>query len=532
MKDDTRKFKIEILVLLATILIVIFASIARIALMSIVSKETVGSIIISTVLLCIVLISVINWLFDARVINRTKELKDLNTRLQLIINAIPDAIFKMDHEGTFIDSEVNGTDWLLADKDTYIGKNTKEVMPIAVAEESILKIKETLKTHKMTIQEYSLLEGELTKHYELRFVEGEKKAVYAILRDVTEKKQKQQQVKYLSYHDQLTDVYNRHFYEKEIKRLDYEIYFPISIAMVDVNGLKLVNDVFGHSSGDELLVRIANAIKSNINDDDILARTGGDEFVIILPNTTLKSATEICNRISKTIESEEINNIVQSVSIGLATKTSNDQQIEEVMRSAEDKMYSNKLYKGQEMREKTIEKLIATLKKRVYVEPNHKSKAMKLAFDIGKQLGLENEELIDLKNASRIHDIGEVCIDEEIFNKITPLTDSEYENIKKHAEKDYQLVKSVDRYMSISEAVLHHHERWDGKGYPKGLKGKEIPLISRIIAVADAYEAMTNERKYRQIKTKEEGILEMKEHSGTQFDAEVVEALIEHLDKM
>jgi len=525
MKDKARKFKTKTLVLL----IIICASVARIELMSIVSKETIGSIIISTILLCIVLISVIYWLFDA---SRTKELNDLNTRLQLIINAMPDAIFKMDHEGYFIDSEVKDVDWLLADKATYIGKNTKEIMPIAVAEESIIKINETLKTHKMTTQEYSLSEGESTNYFELRFVEGEEKAVYAILRDVTEKKQKQQQVKYLSYHDQLTDVYNRHFYEKEINRLDCEKYLPITIAMIDVNGLKLVNDVFGHSSGDELLVRIANAIKVDVRESDIIARTGGDEFVIVLPKTTLESATEICNRISKTIESEEISNIVQSISIGLATKTNSKQQIEEIMRKAEDKMYSDKLYKGQEMREKTIEKLIDVLKKRIYVEPNHKSKTMKLAFDIGKQLGLSEEELINLKNASRIHDIGEVCIDEEIFNKTTPLTDNEYENIKKHAEKDYQLVKSVDRYMSISEAVLYHHERWDGKGYPKGLKGKEIPLISRIIAVADAYEAMTNTRKYRRTKTKEQGILEMREHSGTQFDSEIVEALIEHLDKL
>lgn len=345
-----------------------------------------------------------------------------------------------------------------------------------------------------------------------------------VFRDVTDKKEKQKKIEYLSYHDQLTGLYNRHFFAEGIKRLDVDRNLPFTIAMLDVNGLKLTNDAFGHEAGDLLLKSIASVLKNECRTDDIISRVGGDEFVILLPKTSHVEAEEIVKRIYKAMDEQMIKNVVISVSIGWETKENSHDDIKEVYAKAENFMYRRKVTETQSMRNQTIKVIMHTLHEANAREKLHSERVSKLCRKIGEAMKLDNEMLKELELAGLMHDIGKIAINNDILNKTGKLTEAEYEEIKKHPEISYHILKSADVYTRLAEYVLFHHERWDGKGYPRGLSGKEIPLVSRIITVADAYEAMTAIRAYKNAFSHEQAIEELKRCAGTQFDPEVVHA--------
>ncbi len=344
-----------------------------------------------------------------------------------------------------------------------------------------------------------------------------------VFRDVTEKREKQKKIEYLSYHDQLTGLYNRHFFEEELNRINVEESLPLTIAMADVNGLKLTNDAFGHEAGDLLLQSIARILKSGCRADDIVSRIGGDEFVILMPRTNYDQAELIVKRFYKAIDNEK-NNVVMSVSIGWATKAQPQENVKEVLSKAEDHMYSKKIVESQSMRNQTIKVIMETLHKTNLRERIHSERVSELSRKIGEAMNLDNETLKELEIAGLMHDIGKIAIDSSILDKPGKLTEIEFIEIKKHPEIGYHILKSVDAYSRLSEYVLSHHERWDGKGYPRGLVGEEIPLISRIITVADAYEAMTANRLYKKSSSHQQAMDELTRCSGTQFDPEIVAA--------
>ncbi|QAT42953.1 HD domain-containing phosphohydrolase [Aminipila luticellarii] len=348
-----------------------------------------------------------------------------------------------------------------------------------------------------------------------------------VFRDFTEKKQKQEQILYLSYHDQLTGLYNRRFFEEELQRLDKDSNIPFSIAMIDVNGLKLTNDAFGHTMGDKLLKRVARVLKEGCRGEDVVARIGGDEFIILLPHTEQEETEERVKQIYKTIEQEKLGDIIISVSIGCAVKSNADMSLDEVIIKAEEQMYMKKITESQSMRHKTIQAIVNTLNEKNERERIHSEKVSEISKEIGQKMNLDGETVKELETAGLMHDIGKIIISEEILNKPGKLTESEYQEMKRHPECGYQILRSVNAYSSLAENVLYHHERWDGNGYPRGLKGEEIPLLSRIIAIADSFEAMTAKRPYKEAMTVEASVHELIKNSGTQFDPQIVQVFVE-----
>ncbi|WP_330586941.1 HD domain-containing phosphohydrolase [Aminipila terrae] len=350
-----------------------------------------------------------------------------------------------------------------------------------------------------------------------------------VFRDFTEKKQKQEQILYLSYHDHLTGLYNRRFFEKELYRLDQEKNMPFSIAMIDVNGLKLTNDAFGHSVGDELLKRVAKVLTAECNEDNIIARIGGDEFIILLPHTSHEEAEKQVKRIYKATAKERVKDIVISISIGFDTKLCMGTGIENTIIKAEEQMYMKKITESQSMRNKTIQAIFNTLNEKNERERIHSEKVSKISREIGEIMNLDEDTVNELETSGLMHDIGKIIISEDILNKPGKLTESEYREIKRHSECGYQILRSVDAYSPLAENVLYHHERWDGKGYPRGLRGRDIPLLARIITIADAYEAMTAKRPYKKPLTVEAAVNELVKNSGTQFDPQIVELFVKKI---
>lgn len=350
-----------------------------------------------------------------------------------------------------------------------------------------------------------------------------------VSRNIEERKKSENEILYLSYHDQLTGLYNRRFYEEELKRLDTKRNLPITIIMGDVNGLKLINDSFGHAMGDELLKRVAGAISQGCREDDIIARLGGDEFVILLPGTDTIEADGIIKRIKEIALNEKVGSMDISISFGLGTKINIEEDIQEIFRIAEDHMYKEKLFESPSMRGKTIKAIINTLNEKNKREEAHSNRVSMLCENMGQALNLLEGEIQELKTVGLLHDIGKIAIDENILNKPGKLDANEWEDIKRHPEIGYRILSTVNDMSEIADYVLAHHERFDGNGYPKGLKGGEIPFVSRIISIADAYDAMTSERSYRSALPEEVAIKELQKNAGIQFDPALVRIFIENV---
>lgn len=306
--------------------------------------------------------------------------------------------------------------------------------------------------------------------------------------DITERKDAEKKIRYLSFHDSLTGLYNRIYLEKEMQRLDTGRQLPIGIIMADLNDLKLVNDTFGHEVGDEMLKHIAEILRNSCRKEDIIARWGGDEFVIFLPQTTEEDVNTICKRINERCKVTYVKDIPLSLALGSAIKNSTDKNLAEILKEAEENMYKHKLAGNQRLRSTVLNTLLKNLEAKSFETEAHYSGMQNVAQRIGKKTGLSESELSKLKILIPLHDIGEVNISEEILNKKGPLTAGEWEIIRKHPETGYRIVRATEEFAHVAGDILSHHERWDGSGYPQGLKGKEIPLLARITAIADAYE--------------------------------------------
>lgn len=352
-----------------------------------------------------------------------------------------------------------------------------------------------------------------------------------VLRDVTLEHRQNEEIRYISQHDHLTGLYNRYFFETELNRLDTKRQLPLSIIMGDVNGLKLMNDAFSHLKGDEMLQKIAKILEMATRHEDVVCRWGGDEYAILLPQTTEAEANVIVHRIKTKLQSTSFEVIQASMSIGLATKTMETQSIYDIIKTAEERMYREKLQEGKSMRNSLIATLEATLYEKSSETKEHADNMIELSRQMAHALSFNQDQINTITLVARLHDIGKITIKDRILKKEGKLTDEEWEEIKRHPEIGSRLVQNIPELSHISEGILCHHEHYDGTGYPQGLSGTEIPLVSRIVSIVDAYEVMTNGRVYRPAMSKKEAIQELQECAGTQFDPTLVDTFINMISK-
>lgn len=350
--------------------------------------------------------------------------------------------------------------------------------------------------------------------------------------DVTEKRKSEEKIKYASYHDSLTDLYNRSYLEKKIQDLNSARKLPIALIMADLNGLKLVNDTYGHHEGDKLLKNMADILKQSCRGDDIIARWGGDEFVILLPESDKKAAKNVVKRINKKIadsylEFEDGSRLPLSAALGYGVKKHYFEDIFDILVEAENKMYKNKLTESRSIKSNILNTLLQTLSEKSQETSSHSNRMELLAKKLGEEIALSESELNKLTLAAKLHDIGKTVIPEKILNKSGELTESEWKEIEKHPAVGHRILNATEEFSHISDEVLSHHENWDGSGYPRGLKGEEIPLLSRIIAIVDAYDVMTTEQVYKAAISKEEALKEIGDNAGGQFDPQLAKKFIE-----
>jgi len=344
--------------------------------------------------------------------------------------------------------------------------------------------------------------------------------VSVFAQDITRRIQDANQIIHMSYHDSLTGLKNRRFYQEEIERLGQLKSYKETFVLLDINGLKVMNDAFGHGVGDLLLTRVTAIIQKKLPDKSEFMRIGGDEFLIIFYELGENEVNRLVDDIDRELKNSEINGINFSVSFGVQGHSPRETIIDTI-RGAEKRMYTKKLSEVTSSRHETIRAILNTLHVKSQREESHSARVALICEKIGEALHLRREEIELLTTMANLHDIGKIAVDQAILDKPGPLTDREWSEIKKHPETGYHILLVSPEYAEIAEDILSHHARYDGKGYPRGLKGSDIPLRARIISVADSYDAMTSARPYRPPLGLEEAYREIERNAGTQFDPQI-----------
>lgn len=346
-------------------------------------------------------------------------------------------------------------------------------------------------------------------------------------RNINRRKLAEEKMHYMSDHDALTGLKNRKFFETAMANVDVNNFVPSAFLVCDLDGLKLINDTLGHQAGDQLLLAAARILKDASPPEAIVARIGGDEFGILIPGHSLITAVMVYENIFQAVHRYNLNkNTILNISIGYAIKTDADTSMDEVFTEVDKKMDRQKLLHSQSARSAVVDIMMKALEARDFVTEGHTDRLRVIATQIAEKLGLAESTINDLALFARFHDIGKVGISDTILFKEGRLTPEEYEKMKKHSEIGYKIAQASPELAHIAEWILKHHEWWNGNGYPLGLKGEEIPLECRIVAVADAYDAMHSDRPYRRALSNEEIVDELKKGSGTQFDSAIIEVFL------
>jgi len=340
--------------------------------------------------------------------------------------------------------------------------------------------------------------------------------------DVTIRKNFEKRMRYFSFHDALTGLYNRAYFEEELKRLFGSREIQIGILLADVNGLKLVNDAFGHQAGDLLLKRVADILRLTCRKEDLIARWGGDEFIVLLANINIENLKELEKRIQEACLKDNNEPVPLSISVGYSIKEKRG-TIEELLKITEERMYRKKLDEGPFNRQRILDYLEDILEK-ISRENGKQIENMNILSNaFAQELGLSEHEKKQLNLLIRFHDLGKITISQDIINKTTELTPEEWESIKKHSEIGYRIANSSPELAPIAEAILAHHERWNGQGYPQNLEGEKIPLLARILAIVEAYDVMLRGSSYKTPLTEKQACQEIQDQAGYQFDPRLVE---------
>lgn len=472
--------------------------------------------------------------------------------LQSIVNFLPDPVFAIDTEGKVILwneaieklSGKAGSETLNKGKyeHSYCLYSKRKPSLIDLVIDQSLNIDSTTGINEFSVQRdnNNCLYAETTcinKSGEKHFFQVKASPLFnsaghfvgaiAYLKDSTKFKDNEDIIQELSFHDFLTGLYNRAFIDQEIVNIDCEEKLPVSVIRAEINGLKLVNDTFGYQHGDKLIVEGAIIIKSACIDNATICRWNGSGFTIILPKTGYQTSLDLCKRIVKSCKERSDSSVPLLISLGTATKSKAGEDLYKIIGDAEKMMLRQKVVLSRDVRGNIISSLQKLLEEKTEETVEHSVRINSYATEIGRVLGLSSEELHELTLLAALHDLGKIAIPDSIILKADRLTPEEWDIMKKHSEIGYTITHSIPELSHISRKILHHHEWWNGNGYPDGLAGEKIPLLSRIIAVVDAYDVMVSGRSYKEPFSPAKALEELKKFSGTHFEPHLVNIFID-----
>lgn len=354
---------------------------------------------------------------------------------------------------------------------------------------------------------------------------GSQEFFFDIITDITDRKKAEEDLRYLGTHDALTNLYNRSCFEEILHNKDLSHNGANAIIVCDLDGLKIANDTFGHEYGDQMLIKMANILAGCFGEGDVVSRIGGDEFAILLNNANSQVVKDYCKIILFDVDdcNKNISPIPISLSIGYACSTANLVSLKELYIEADNNMYREKLHRSQSARSAIVKTVMKLLEERDFITEGHAERLQDIVSCLGIAIGLSAHQIADLRLLGQFHDIGKVGVSDKVLLKPGKLTTEETIEMRRHCEIGNRIAHSSNELAPIADWILKHHEWWDGSGYPLGLAGYDIPLECRILAIADAYDAMTSDRPYRKAISCDDAITELIRFAGTQFDPEIVE---------
>jgi diguanylate cyclase (GGDEF)-like protein len=463
----------------------------------------------------------------------SQELLQSNSEMRAVMQAFPDVFIWFDYEGTILGFKAGSTTNLHPAADNLVGSRIQEIQTGDVGNRFYNAIVRVRKESSITSIEYSLVLENKERFFEARMLPLLENKIFSIIRDITERKIMEERLRHLSLHDTLTGLYNRAYFEEEMRRLESGRFNPVGIVLCDVDGLKLVNDTLGHESGDCLLIEAANVIKKAMRQGDMVARIGGDEFAALLPHSDLETVEGICYRIRDAIKdfNTGCSGLTLSISLGYSVADLVPNNMGSLFKEADDNMYREKMMHRQSASSAIVKTLMKALEERDFFTEGHADRLQRMVESMAGTIGMSSRGMADLRLLAQFHDIGKVGIPDRVLFKPGPLTADETKIMNMHCEIGYHISQSAAVLMDIGEWIHKHHEWWNGEGYPMGLKGEEIPLECRILSLADAYDAMTSSRPYRTAMTHQEAVAEITKYAGSQFDPNLVPSFLKILEK-
>lgn len=346
----------------------------------------------------------------------------------------------------------------------------------------------------------------------------------AIIRDISERKEAERQLKYLSFHDPLTGLYNRAYFEEEMSRMEKSRFRSMGMILADVDGLKLINDTMGHKTGDGLLVVMAGIIKDICRLGDMAARIGGDEFAVLLPNCERDMIDGICQRIRETTSQYSRQNpeLPLSLSVGYAVRRMEETTMNEVYREADNNMYREKVRNHDVL----VKGFIQALERKNLIDPGRAAALEELMLDLAIAAGIPHHHLSEISLLARYHDIGNALL---AGGDSQP--DGQAGDFKRHPEIGYHIALSTPYLGSIADWILKHHERWDGRGFPLGVRGEDIPLEARILALAASYVEAAGPPEQAGAEGCRRALAAIRKESGKGYDPRLAELLAGMMEK-
>lgn len=347
--------------------------------------------------------------------------------------------------------------------------------------------------------------------------------------DISQNKRMEQELDFSSSHDQLTGLCNRNSFEQAMIRLEKSGEGCEGVIVCDLDGLKLVNDTMGHQAGDALLITAAQILRRLFRSSDMVARVGGDEFAILLSAGGQVDVAAAAARIGKqvAVHNQTSPNLLLSLSVGFALREKPGQPIQDLFIAADNNMSRKKLHLSQSNRSSVVQTLVKALEARDFITEGHADRLESMVVAVARELGFSEHRLSDLRLFAKFHDIGKVGIKDQILFKPAKLTDQETAAMRQHCTIGYRIAQASPELTPISDWIYKHHEWWDGRGYPLGLVGESIPLECRILAIADAFDAMVSDRPYRKGLSQAYAVEELYRCAGSQFDPELVPVFIQ-----
>ena len=453
------------------------------------------------------------------------DLEHNNIRINALIATMPDVLLVSTLDGIISPLE-NTSRNPLSSLSSGILENEQLMQQIKE------KIAEVSQSREMATYNFSFTFSRKKYYLEARFHISEINEILIIIRDMTERTLLENKLREAAEKDALTSLYNRRSFECQLDAYHNKEYTNLSLLSIDIDGLKLINDTLGHPFGDSVIISVSRLINSFFQNLGFIARVGGDEFGVIINGLTSSQIEEKLTEFKESIKrfnESSPDKIVLSLSSGYSFHSSGIVNVKLMYQEADNNMYQNKLLKESSTHNSLVKALLKTLEAKDYLTEGHAERMEHLCVQMGKALKLSQYQMERLKLLSKFHDIGKVGIPDNILKKPSNLTESELNIMKTHSDIGRRIAETTPEFKDIALLIYHHHEKWDGTGYPSGIQGTEIPIECRILSIVDTYDAMTNDRPYRKALSMLQSVHEIYRCSGKQFDESLVKVFVKAL---